>query len=403
MNDISDPAGAIATRLIHHPYVPPAGFAAPQPGVFRASTVIFPDVAAMRARNWRDKTGYTYGLHGTPTTFTLAERIATLEGGTHTVLVPSGLAAIALVDMALLKAGDEVLIPDNAYGPSKELARHELAGWGIGHRTYDPMDAAALAASLTPATRLVWIEAPGSVTMEFPDVTALVQAARSQGALVALDNTWGAGLAFDPFRMPAADASEIGVDISVQALTKYASGGGDVLMGSVTTRDPALHLQLNAAHMRMGWGIGGNDAEAVLRALPSLALRYDAADRAGRTLAEWWAGRPEVVQVLHPALAGSPGHAHWARICTRAAGLFSVVFDPRLTAAEVDAFVDALQLFAIGFSWAGPMSLVVPCELATMRKAPAWPGTLARFSIGLEAVADLIADCEQALRVLPSL
>jgi cystathionine beta-lyase len=382
--------------LIHHPYQPPAGFSAPQPGVFKASTVIFSNVAAMRARNWKEKVGYTYGLHGTPTTFTLEERIATLEGGAHTVLVPSGLAAIALTDVALLRAGDEVLIPDNAYNPNKELARHELAGWGIAHRFYDPMDANALAASVTPQTKLVWIEPPGSVTMEFPDVPNLVRAARSKGALVALDNTWGAGLAFNPFELE----DGLGVDVSAHALTKYPSGGGDVLMGSVTTRDPALHLRLNAAHMRMGWGVGANDVEALLRALPSLPLRYAAADRAGRTLAQWWATRPEVAQVLHPALSGSPGHEHWARLCTQSAGLFSVVFDERYTARQVDAFVDALRLFKIGFSWAGPVSLVVPYDLSMMRKQPRWRGTLVRFSLGLEAVDDLIADSRQALAAL---
>ena len=389
-----------ATELIHHPYRPPAGFEAPQPGVFKASTVIFANVAAMRARNWKEKVGYTYGLHGTPTTFTLEERVATLEGGLHTLLVPSGLASIALTDIALLRSGDEVLIPDNAYNPNKELARHELAAWGITHRFYDPMDANALAASVTPQTRLVWIEAPGSVTMEFPDLPNLVHAARSKGALVALDNTWGAGLAFNPFAVGGEPGAALAVDVSAHALTKYPSGGGDVLMGSVTTRDPALHLKLNAAHMRMGWGIGANDAEAVLRALPSLALRYDAADRAGRALAQWWAQRPEVAQVLHPALSGSPGHDHWRALCTKSAGLFSVVFDARYGAAQVDAFVDALKLFKIGFSWAGPVSLVVPYDLSLMRRPPKWPGTLVRFSLGLEAVDDLIADSRQALAAL---
>ncbi len=270
--DTDSANASIATRLIHHAYRPPAGFEAPQPGIHKASTVIFKDVASMRARNWREKVGYTYGLHGTPTTFTLEERIATLEGGTHCVLVPSGLAAIALTGAALLRAGDEVLIPDNAYNPSKEFARHELARWGIAHRLYDPMDTAALAAMLTPATKLLWIEPPGSVTMEFPDVPALVRAARTHGALVALDNTWGAGLAFEPFRLErdAHGDATLGVDLSVHALTKYPSGGGDILMGSVVTRDPALHLKLNATHMRMGWGIGANDAETLLRALPSL-------------------------------------------------------------------------------------------------------------------------------------
>ena len=385
-----------STALIHHPYVPPAGFGAVAPGVYKASTVLFADTAALRSRTWREKTGYTYGLHGTPTSFTLEERLSTLEGGLQTLLVPSGLAAITLVDMALLKSGDELLIPDNAYGPSKELAHNELARWGITHRFYDAMDPASLRAAIGPATRLVWLEAAGSVTMEFPDLPALLRIAREAGVLCALDNTWGAGLAFDPFTL--GDGS--GVDISIQALTKYASGGGDVLMGSVTTRDEALHLKLKFCHMRMGWGVGANDVEFVLRALPSLPLRYDAHDRAGRTLAAWWAQRPEVSQVLHPALPSSPGHAAWQAVCTRAAGLFSVVFDERYGLAEVDAFVDALRLHKIGFSWAGPVSLAVPYDLQAIRTKPAWQGALVRFSVGLEAVDDLIADCEQALRVL---
>jgi len=394
------PAASIATTLIHHPYQPPAGFAAPQPGVFKASTVIFADSAAMRARDWKSKAGYTYGLHGTPTTFTLEERIATLEGGHHTVLVPSGLAAITLTDLALLGAGDEVLIPDNAYGPGKELARHELARWGITHRFYDPLDASALAAMLTPATRLVWVEAPGSVTMEFPDLANLVRAARSTGAVVALDNTWGAGLAFDPFALGGDGEPESGVDVSVQALTKYPSGGADVLMGSVTTRDAALHERIKGANMRVGFGIGANDAELVLRSLPSIAIRYEAQARAGRELAAWWTGRPEVSQVLHPALEGSPGHEHWKRLCSEAAGLFSVVFDERYPRAQVDAFVDSLKLFKIGYSWAGPVSLVVPYELPAMRAKPRWTGILVRFSLGLEDVEDLIEDCRQALQAL---
>jgi len=183
-------------------------------------------------------------------------------------------------------------------------------------------------------------------------------------------------------------------------LTKYPSGGGDVLMGSVTTRDEALHQRLKATHMRSGWGVGGNDAELVLRSLPSLPLRYEAQDKAGRALALWWTERPEIRQVLHPALPGSPGHDHWARLCGQAAGLFSVVFDERYTPRQVHAFVDALRLFRIGYSWAGPVSLVVPYDLAAIRAKPAWKGTLVRFSLGLEATGDLIDDCLQALAAL---
>jgi cystathionine beta-lyase len=390
-------AKRLKTELIHHPYAPPAGFSAPQIGVHKASTVIFPNVAAMRARDWKHKTGYTYGLHGTPTTFTLEERIATLEGGRHTVLTPSGLSAIALIGIALLKTGDEVLIPDNAYGPAKEFARNELAAWNIAHRLYDPMDTGALAAMITPATKLLWLEAPGSVTMEFPDLRGLVRVARSKGVTIAIDNTWSAGIAYNAFEL----GEDLSVDISMHALTKYPSGGGDVLMGAATTRDEALHLKLKLAHMRLGLGVGGNDAELMLRSLPSLAVRYEAHDRAGRAIAQWLGQRAEVTAVLHPALPGSPGHDHWQRTCTHAAGLFSVVFDARYSSAKVDAFIDALRLFKIGYSWAGPVSLAVPYNVPAMRlKAIAQAGVLVRFSIGLEAVDDLIADLEQALAAL---
>ncbi len=388
------------TDLIHHPYTPPAGFAAPQPGVFKASTVIFPSVAAMRARDWKHKTGYTYGLHGTPTTFLLEERIAALEGGCQCVLAPSGLAAIANVNFAFLQSGDEVLIPDNVYGPSKALCEGELARWGITHQRYDPLDPEDLRARLSPRTKLVWLEAPGSVTMEFPPLPQLAAMCRERGILTVLDNTWGAGLAFDGF-------AQGGADIVVQALTKYPSGGGDVLMGSITTRDEKLHLAIKLCHMRLGLGIGANDAEAVLRGLPSIELRYRAHDASARALASWLQGRPEIAQVRHPALPGSPGHAHWQAVCGPqglAAGLFSVVFDARYTSAQVDAFCDALQLFKLGYSWAGPVSLVVPYDLASMRSKSlgTWTqqGTLVRFSVGLEAVADLQADLEQALNVL---
>jgi len=396
------------TDLIHHPYVPPPGFAAPQPGVYKASTVIFPNVAAMRARDWKHKHGYTYGLHGTPTTFLLEERIAALEGGRQCILLPSGLAAIANVAMALLATGDEVLIPDNAYGPNKALAEGELQRWGITHQFYDPMNPADLQARLGTRTRLVWLEAPGSGPRDFPPRARLAAICRANGVVSALDSTWAAGLAFNGFDLgPGAHAPGSGADIVVQALTKYPSGGGDVLMGSVVTRDEALHLKLKLTHMRLGWGIGANDAEAILRGLPSLAIRYRAQDLAARDLAGWLGRRSEVGQLLHPAFEGSPGHEHWRAVCGAdgaAAGLFSVVFHERYARPQVDAFCDALKLFKLGYSWGGPVSLVVPYDLPAMRtaglgRAPG-RGILVRFSVGLEAVEDLRADIAQALAAL---
>jgi len=397
------------TNLIHHPYQPPAGFAAPQPGVFKASTVFFPNVAAMRHFDWKDKSAYTYGLHGTPTTYTLEERLCTLEGGAQCLLVPSGLAAIATVALALLRSGDEVLIPDNAYGPSKALAEGELVHWGITHRYFDPMDPADLAAKISSRTRLVWLEAAGSVTLEFPDLCEQVRLCRAAGVLCALDNTWGAGLAFRPFDLTPGAQPALAVDVSIHALTKYPSGGGDVLMGSIVTRDERLHMQLKLCHMRLGLGVGANDVESVLRALPSLALRYRQHDETTRALVQWCLQRDAFAQVLHPALAQSPGHAHWQALCGdapgAAAGLFSVIFKPDYSQVQVDAFCDGLQLFKIGYSWGGPMSLVMPYQLETMRAnwpAHLRPGTVVRFSIGLESAAHLQADLSQALQRLKS-
>ncbi len=392
------------THLIHHPYTPPEGFDAPQPGVFKASTVYFPNVAAMRSREWKNKSGYTYGLHGTPTTYLLEERLCALEGGLQCVLVPSGLAAIANTALALLKSGDEVLIPDNAYGPNKALAEGELQHWGITHAYYDPLNPADLAARITERTRLVWLEAPGSVTMEFPDLIELVRICRDRGVTCALDNTWGAGLAFRPFDLLGDGA--LGVDLSVQALTKYPSGGGDVLMGSIITRDEALHLKVKLCHMRLGLGVGVNDVETVLRSLPSIGLRYAAQDRTARALASWWQQQPQCVQLLHPAFEQAPGHAHWQRLCARqggqglAAGLFSVLLDARLSQAQVDAFCDSLQRFRIGYSWGGPVSLVVPYDLASMRsrqQAHLKAGHLVRFSTGLESSEALIEDLQASV------
>jgi cystathionine beta-lyase len=321
------------------------------------------------------------------------------------------LASIAQVDLALLKAGDEVLIPDNAYSPNKALAEGELARFGVTHQWYDPMNPDDLAKRMSEHTRLVWLEAAGSVSMEFPDVIALVQLCKARGVLCALDNTWGAGLAFNAFDLtPGQGDAPLGVDLTVHALTKYPSGGGDVLMGSIVTRSDELAKAIKLSHMRLGTGVGANDVDLLLRSLPSLPLRYRAQDLAARELAQWCAQQKQFVQVLHPALSGAPGHAHWQRLCVTphepqglAAGIFSVVIDARYSTPAVDAFCDALKLFKIGYSWGGPMSLVVPYHLSASRQL-ATPqlqsGRVVRLCIGLEDVQDLQHDLEQALQHL---
>lgn len=402
---MKEQAGHITTDLVHHSYQAPPAFAAIQPAVHKASTVIFDSMHDMRTRRWLDKSGFTYGLHGTPTTYQLEERLCSLEGGKQCLLVPSGLSAISTVALGLLSAGDEVLIPDNAYGPNKDFAEHELARWGIRHAWYNPMDVADLQAKITPATKLVWLEAPGSVSMEFPDLVALVQACRARGVTTVLDNTWGAGLAFKPFDV-LADGGSVAVDVSAHALTKYPSGGGDVLMGSITTTDNAVHMRIKLTHMRLGIGIGANDAELVLRSLSSMALRYHAHDVSARVLAAALQRQPAVVQLLHPAFAGAPGHAHWQQLCGAAhqgqgaaAGLFSVVVDAQFDQAAIDRLCDSLQLFKLGYSWGGPMSLVVPYDIDSMRaggRGALQAGTVVRFCVGLEDTQDLLRDLVQA-------
>jgi cystathionine beta-lyase len=302
------------------------------------------------------------------------------------------LAAITLIDMALLQTGDDVLIPDNVYNPNRELGDWLSRSFGISVRYYHPLIGAGIADLIQANTKLIWTEAPGSVSMEVPDIPAICTAAHAKGVLVALDNTWSAGIAFAAF--------EHGVDITMQALTKYQSGGSDVLMGAVITKDAALNKRLQEAHMRLGFGVGMDDVYLVLRNLPTLKLRFDAHDVSARKVAAWLTSRPEIKQVLHPAFADCPGHEIWQRDFTGAGGLFSVIFDARYSEAQTDQFVNNLKLFKIGFSWGGAYSLCLPYRIKLMRQD--WPqdGILVRFNIGLEDTEDLIADIEQALASL---
>lgn len=381
----------LQTTLVHSDYVAPDGFSAFPTAVHRASTVLFDNVAAMRSRNWQDKSAYTYGLHGTPTSFTLESRLAEIEGARHCLLAPSGLAAIAMVDFAFLKSGDDVLIPDNVYNPSRELGNWLANNFGVTTRFYDPLIGAQMADLIQSNTTLIWAETPGSVSMEVPDIPAICKAAHERGVLVALDNTWSAGIAFRAF--------DCGVDVVIQALTKYQSGGSDVLMGAVMTRDAVLNRQLETAHMRLGLGVGMDDAYLVLRSLSTMKLRLDAHDKGAREVANWLKSRNEIATVLHPAFSDCPGHEIWQRDFNGAGGLFSVIFDPRYTEAQTDCFVDSLKLFKIGFSWGGANSLCIPYRMQSMRSGWAHQGQLVRFNIGLEAPEDLIADIAQALSV----
>ncbi len=258
-----------------------------------------------------------------------------------------------------------MLVPDNVYGPNRDHGEWLAREFGVSVRYYHPMAGASIASMIQPNTKLIWLESPGSVTMEVPDTEAIVAAAKARGVLTAIDNTWSAGVYFQPFAK--------GIDVSVQALTKYQSGGSDVLMGAVITADESLHNRLKRTRMVMGWGVSADDCFLVLRGMASMPVRLAAHDRAAREIAEWLTKRPEVTRVLHPALPDCPGHAEWRRDFTGASGLFSIILHSRFGREQVDAFVEALKLYAIGWSWGGAHSLAVPYHVEGMRPAGTWP------------------------------
>nr|WP_228278789.1 PLP-dependent transferase [Acinetobacter indicus] len=386
--------------MIHAPRKAPQLISTVQPPLYRASTIIFNNTDALFNRHWTDAYDYSYGTHGTPTTFTLGDHIAQIEGGLYHLLAPSGLSAINLVNSCLLSQGDEVWVPDNIYGPNMEHLRNLQQRYGIAVKVYNPLEVESFSPS--DKAKLLWLEAAGSVTLEFPDLIGLVKKAQAHNILTALDNTWGAGLAFNAFDF---GEDHLSVDLTVHALTKYPSGGGDILMGSVVTRDQKLHHQLFRMHAIQGICVSGDDTAQIQRSLASMQLRYQQQSQSALTLLNWLKQQKELVQVLHPADPDSAGHAYWKDICKEghSAGLVSVIFDAQYNLNDIRAFCDALTLFKLGFSWGGPVSLVMLYNLKEMRVLEHQhlkQGLLVRFCIGLEHPEDLIQDIKQALKVL---
>jgi cystathionine beta-lyase len=377
------------TRLIHPEAAAPAGFRSLATPVFRGSTTVFERASAI-ADTWdHDEVPYTYGSYGTPTTLELAARVAELEHAHRCFITPGGQAALTLVYLACLGAGDHVLVPESVYAPSA-FADNVLRRYGVEVEYYPPLEGALVASRIKTSTRLVWCESPGSITMEVQDVPAIVEAAHARGALVALDNTWAAGVLFDAFGH--------GVDVSVQAITKYVGGHSDLLLGSVSVRDQALYQRLGAVLQHLGMAASPDDCSLALRGLQTLQVRLRAIERSALRVAEWFAGRPDVEVVLHPALPSCPGHATWKRDFRGSSGLFSVVFRPPLTRQRLHASMDRLRLFRMGYSWGGVTSLVVTPDLEEVPNARRYGDRLVRFYIGLEDPDDLIEDLEQAFR-----
>ncbi|MGZ3681548.1 MAG: cystathionine beta-lyase [Ktedonobacterales bacterium] len=376
------------TKLIHPQVAAPEGFHSLVTPTYRGSTTLFPSAADVTDDWDQTRAPYSYGLYGTPTTFELAARLADLEGGTHCFLTPGGQAAISLIYFAFARAGGHVLLPESAYGPNRDLADRLLARLGIATEYYDPLIGGEIRTLIRDNTQLIWCENPGSVTMEVQDVPAITAAARQARVVTALDNTYAAGVLFDAFAH--------GVDVTMQALTKYVGGHSDLLLGSVTVRDPDHYQALGDAHQLLGMGVSPDDCRLALRGMQTLAVRLKQLEESTLAVARWFAEQPEVELVLHPALPTCPGHEFWQRDFSGSASVFSVVFAPGVPADAIIRFVDRLSLFKIGYSWGGVTSLAMP-HFDLKRRYRAYGSRLVRFNIGLEAAGDLIADLEQGI------
>jgi cystathionine beta-lyase len=371
-----------ATRLAHAGREPARQHGFVNTPIYRGSTVLFPTVACLEA-NAQD---FTYGRMGTPTVKALEEAIAELEGGHRTLLTPSGLSAIATALFAFVSAGDEILVADTVYRPNRRFCDNVLKRLGVTTIYYDPLIGAGIKRLITKKTRVVFAESPGSQTFEVQDVPAIVKAAHAAGAVVILDNTWATPLYFKPFAH--------GVDVSIQAATKYIVGHADAMLGAITATEEASRA-VEKAHEDLGLCPGPEDVYLGLRGLRSLGVRLERHQRSGLEMAHWLAGRPEVARVLHPALPSDPGHALWKRDFTGASGLFSIILKP-CTRGAVAAMLDGLTLFGMGYSWGGFESLILPFDPADYRTATTWQaeGPALRLHIGLEDVEDLKTDLE---------
>nr|WP_047168122.1 cystathionine beta-lyase [Sphingomonas sp. Y57] len=381
------------TRVVHHPEVSHEGFASLSVPTYRASTIVFEDAAAYTNRKYRGPDGYTYGLHGTPTTKTLEAQLTELEQGVRTVIVPSGQAGITVVLLTVLRPGDKVLIPDNAYPPVRGFCVNFLAPRGIGHAVYDPAIGGGIADLIDETVKLVWVESPGSTTMEFCDIPAIVAAAKAKGVLTGCDNTWATPLLFKPIVH--------GVDFSMEALTKYVGGHSDILLGSITVNEVPLHRALKDTTRMLGMGVSPDDCDRALRGIETMGVRLAHMGRVSTDFARRLVGLPGVERVLHPALPACPGHEYWKRDFAGCSGVFSVVLNPE-TEPQLEDALSAMKTFAIGASWGGTRSLVAPMSVKSERVVNAWSeeGTILRISVGLEDPADLWEDLEKLFRDL---
>jgi cystathionine beta-lyase len=346
--------------------------------VYRASTVLHPDLATLESGNMP----YVYGRRGTPTSRSLEEAITALEGGTCTVICPSGMNAIATAIAAVCGAGDHILVVDSCYGPTRSFCDKVLRRFGVETSYYDPLIGSDIEHCIRANTKAVFCESPGSLTFEVQDVPAIVEAAHAHGLSVLLDNTWATPLYFN--------AIAHGVDLSIQAATKYMGGHADVMLGYVTANESHMR-RLSDYHALSGLYASGDDCFLALRGLRTLPVRLKRHQETALKLADWLAGRPEVARVLYPALESDPGHATWRRDFEGASGLFGIVLQP-VPHAALAAFINGLEHFGLGYSWGGYESLVVPAHFVRTAKPFAANGPVLRIHAGLEDAGDLMAD-----------
>jgi cystathionine beta-lyase len=383
--DPAHPAFKPATRLVVGGRDPAANHGFVNPPVHHVSTVLYPTAEDFLARRAR----YLYGRRGTPTSEALEDALRALEGPdcAGVALLPSGLAAISTALLAVLKAGDHLLVTDSVYQPTRKFCDGILKRYGVTATYYDPLIGGGIAALIQPNTRAVFVEAPGSLSFEIQDVPAIAAAAHAKGAVVLMDNTWATSLYFRAF--------EKGVDLSIQAATKYIGGHSDVMLGTVSANKATWERLADTVHA-LGLCVGPDDVYLGLRGLRTMGVRLAQHHQAGMKVARWLAERPEIACVLHPALESFPGHALWRRDFSGASGLFSIVFKP-VAQTAVNAFLNELTLFGIGASWGGFESLAVPFDCAPIRTATKWApgGPTVRIHIGLEEIDDLIDDLER--------
>ena len=381
------------TRIVHSGLEPVAGKPAARtvgPAIQKGSTVLLPNAAAL----YDDDRFITYGRQGLSAHDALKAALCDLENAAGVELYPSGVAALSGAMLAVLSTGDEVLVVDNAYKPTRRFCDRVLSRFGVATTYFDPhLSPQALIAGASPATKLIVLESPGSLSFEMQDLSAIAALAKRRGILTLADNTWGAGYLYKPL--------DHGMDISVQALTKYVGGHSDVFMGSASAKTPDIVRLLNDGVINLGWATAPEDAYQMLRGLRTLPTRLARHDASARFVAEWLAAHPMVKQVLHPALADAPDHDLWARDFRGACGLFGFVLKPAPPRA-VDAFLDGLQIFGLGFSWGGFESLAISCDeqLKPRKFHRDYGGPLMRLHVGLENPTDLIEDLERGFAAL---